>query len=168
MARAVRVQYEGAWYLVMARGNRKEAIFLDDGDREAFLTTLGQACAMTGWKVVGSGLQKIAACTYCSVPEVRERHENAASELLERGLSTVGTTESEIFHWSRSEPRKVVLAALLRRHTIVSNQWIADRLKLGSAANVSQRVRAADLSRIFRQLPETQKKTRRRFFDYDA
>lgn len=36
---------------MMARGNRKEAIFLDDEDREAFLPTLGQACAMTGWEV---------------------------------------------------------------------------------------------------------------------
>lgn len=32
-------------------GSRREAVFLDDADREAFLATLGQACAGTGRKV---------------------------------------------------------------------------------------------------------------------
>ena len=41
MAREVRVEYEGAWYHVMARGNRREKIFVDDKDREIFLKTLG-------------------------------------------------------------------------------------------------------------------------------
>ncbi len=35
----------------MARGNRREAIFAGDEDRELFLQTLGEACAMTGWRV---------------------------------------------------------------------------------------------------------------------
>lgn len=35
----------------MARGNRREAIFLDDEDRFPFLKTLGEACSMTGWRV---------------------------------------------------------------------------------------------------------------------
>ena len=35
----------------MNRGNRGEAIFADDTDREVFLDTLGQACSKTGWVV---------------------------------------------------------------------------------------------------------------------
>ena len=35
----------------MARGNRREAIFRDDADRRFFLQTLGEACAMTGWRI---------------------------------------------------------------------------------------------------------------------
>ena len=35
----------------MDRGDRLEAIFHDDGDRELFLKTLGQACGRTGWRV---------------------------------------------------------------------------------------------------------------------
>jgi len=35
----------------MDRGDRSEAIFRDDGDRELFLRTLGQACERTGWRV---------------------------------------------------------------------------------------------------------------------
>jgi REP element-mobilizing transposase RayT len=51
MARKLRVQYEGAIYHVMNRGDRREAIFRDDEDRERFLTTLGETCEKTGWQV---------------------------------------------------------------------------------------------------------------------
>jgi putative transposase len=45
------VEYEGAVYHVMARGDRREAIFQDDDDRRMFMRTLGEACERTGWKV---------------------------------------------------------------------------------------------------------------------
>src|SRR6059058_1984263 len=48
---ASEIEFEGAFYHVMARGNRREAIFLDDEDRRLFVQTLGEACAMTGWRV---------------------------------------------------------------------------------------------------------------------
>lgn len=51
MARKLRVQYPGALYHVMNRGDHKEAIFQDDEDRQLFLKTLGEACAKTGWLV---------------------------------------------------------------------------------------------------------------------
>jgi hypothetical protein len=38
----VRVEYGGAVYHVMDRGDRLEAIFRDDRDREIFLKTLGK------------------------------------------------------------------------------------------------------------------------------
>ena len=51
MPRPLRIQYEGARYHVLSRGDRREAIFGDDKDRELFLSTLGQACRKTGWQV---------------------------------------------------------------------------------------------------------------------
>src|ERR1700722_778073 len=51
MARKLRVQYPGAIYHVMNRGDRREAIFQDDRDRALFLETLGEACAKTGWQI---------------------------------------------------------------------------------------------------------------------
>ncbi len=51
MARKLRVQFPGALYHVMSRGNRKGKIFFDDEDRERFVTTLGDACAKTNWKI---------------------------------------------------------------------------------------------------------------------
>ncbi len=51
MPRSLRLEFPGAFYHVMARGNRREAIFNDDHDRRFFLATLSEACAMTGWRV---------------------------------------------------------------------------------------------------------------------
>ncbi len=51
MARSIRIQYPGAFYHVMARGNRRERIFLDEEDQSAFLGLLGRACGRSGWRV---------------------------------------------------------------------------------------------------------------------
>jgi REP element-mobilizing transposase RayT len=51
MARGIRIEYPGAYYHVMARGNRRERIFREDTDRRFFYQTLGEACERTGWKV---------------------------------------------------------------------------------------------------------------------
>jgi putative transposase len=51
MPRKMRVQYPGAMYHVMNRGDRREDIFLSDVDRQDFLKTLAEACEKTGWQV---------------------------------------------------------------------------------------------------------------------
>ena len=51
MARKLRVQYPGAIYHVMNRGDRREPVFEDDNDHTLFLDTLGEACRKTGWRV---------------------------------------------------------------------------------------------------------------------
>ena len=51
MPRKLRVEYEGALYHVMSRGDRREDIFLDDVDRHDFLKTLAEACQKTDWRV---------------------------------------------------------------------------------------------------------------------
>jgi REP element-mobilizing transposase RayT len=51
MSRKPRIEFTGAIYHVMSRGNRREPIFLDDRDCGLFLETLGEACAKTGWLV---------------------------------------------------------------------------------------------------------------------
>ena len=51
MARKLRIQYPGAIYHVMNRGDRREAIFADDQDRQRLLETLAEACEKTQWQV---------------------------------------------------------------------------------------------------------------------
>ena len=51
MPRKPRVEFEGAIYHIMSRGDRQEAIFLDERDYEIFLDTLSEACSRTGWIV---------------------------------------------------------------------------------------------------------------------
>ena len=47
MARQLRIQYPGAIYHVMNRGDRREAIFREDADREALLAAPAEACSKT-------------------------------------------------------------------------------------------------------------------------
>jgi len=42
-----RVQYAGAIYHVMSRGDRREDIYPDNADRQQFLKTLADACKKT-------------------------------------------------------------------------------------------------------------------------
>src|ERR1700754_4113801 len=51
MPRPLRVEYPGALYHVMSRGDRREDIFADALDRERFLALVGRACLKTGWQV---------------------------------------------------------------------------------------------------------------------
>jgi REP element-mobilizing transposase RayT len=51
MARALRIEFEGAAYHVMARGNQGKPIFADDQDRELWVKTLAEACEKTGWRI---------------------------------------------------------------------------------------------------------------------
>lgn len=53
MPRKPRVEYEGAVYHVMCRGDHKEPIFDTDRDRNCFLDTLGEVCERAGFVVHG-------------------------------------------------------------------------------------------------------------------
>lgn len=51
MARPLRIEYEGALHHVMARGNDRAPIFLDDDDRQAFLDNLGRVTERFEWRI---------------------------------------------------------------------------------------------------------------------
>jgi putative transposase len=72
MPRKLRVEYPGAMYHVMSRGDRREKIFLDDVDRQDFVKTLAEACQKTGWQVHA----------YCLMPN----HYHAVMETPEPNL----------------------------------------------------------------------------------
>jgi putative transposase len=44
MARAWRIEYEGAFYHLLSRGNERKDIFLTDDDQRLFQDTLGECC----------------------------------------------------------------------------------------------------------------------------
>jgi hypothetical protein len=44
MARAWRIEYEGAYYLLLSRGNEHRDILLCDVDRSLFLYTIEECC----------------------------------------------------------------------------------------------------------------------------
>jgi putative transposase len=51
MARSLRLEFDGALYHVMARGNARQAIFVDDVDRAAFVANLGRVTGRFDWRV---------------------------------------------------------------------------------------------------------------------
>jgi len=51
MPRQKRVEFEGAIYHIMAKGNRGAVIVEDDIDRECFVNTLSELVDRTGWEV---------------------------------------------------------------------------------------------------------------------
>src|SRR3974377_1619510 len=48
MPRQPRIEYHGAIYHIMSRGNRRQDIYLNDVDRQDFLKTLAETCQKTG------------------------------------------------------------------------------------------------------------------------
>jgi REP element-mobilizing transposase RayT len=58
MARPIRIEFEGAVYHVMARGNERRAIFFGDADRKLFLETVGEMVGRFGVRVLA----------YCLMP----------------------------------------------------------------------------------------------------
>ena len=68
MPRQVRIEYPGAIYHVMARGNRRERIVIDDEDRRSFESALEEVVGKMGWTLYAWVLmtkrgQKGHACT---------------------------------------------------------------------------------------------------------
>ncbi len=58
MPRKIRVEYPGAVYHVMSRGDQRHDIFFEDVDRYDFIKTLGEACLKTDWQVHAFCLMK--------------------------------------------------------------------------------------------------------------
>jgi putative transposase len=53
MARPLRPQFPGAFYHVIARGNARAAVFVDDIDRRDFLWRLAEVATRLRWQVLG-------------------------------------------------------------------------------------------------------------------
>jgi putative transposase len=73
---------------------------------------------------------------------VKAHHQGEAERIIliaARDFGLPGTRE-ELIHLKKGDPRKVACAALVKRLTSVSNEWIADRLAMGHPASMSQHV----------------------------
>src|SRR5450759_1510031 len=51
MPRQLRIEYPGAIYHDMNRGDRREPTYLDDADRTRFLQSLCEACRKSDWQI---------------------------------------------------------------------------------------------------------------------
>jgi hypothetical protein len=112
MARQLRFQYPGALYHVMARGNGGDAVFVSGGGSRR-----------------ADGVE-------------RDRGEKEALRILREGGGLLGLSvrKADLAALRKSDSRKVQLAILLRTHTSVSNEWIAQKLAMGHPGSVSRSV----------------------------
>src|SRR5437868_2761059 len=99
MPRKLRVEYTGAMYHVMSRGDRREAIFLDDVDRQDFIKTLAEACQKTGWQVHAYCLMPNHYHLALETPEAKSRRGDglAAKHLHDSSQSSPQTLRPCIF-----------------------------------------------------------------------
>jgi putative transposase len=79
--------------------------------------------------------------TYRSAAVSRAHDQWEAERLVKEGLATAGLEEHALRGLPGSDVRKVALASLLLERTVASQSWLAERLAMRSAANVSQQVR---------------------------
>ena len=54
MARPLRIQYPGAIYHVMARGNGRQLLFHEQADYQRMLDGLAKTVERTGWEVLAA------------------------------------------------------------------------------------------------------------------
>ena len=100
-----------------------------------------QAFAERMLQLAGQGIAKTKNRTYRSAPLFQAHNEKEARRLLEGGLTNTGLSARELDSLPGSDVRKVALASLILERTVARQSWIADKLAMRSAANVSQQVR---------------------------
>ncbi len=88
---------------------------------------------------------------------VREHGERQAQAWLSQGLKAAGIKAAELDAVKGSDARKVLLAELLWRRTVVSQEWLAEKLRMSTAANVSQQLRRLDKKRALGRVPGAMK-----------
>ena len=115
------MEYEGAIYHLMHRGDRRELIFKGDPDRTLFLETFAKTCAKTS--IEGCGEERA------------ETLKKRAERIIAEELKTRKWMEKEL----RTRPKgdgekvaKVAIARRLRAETVMTVSWISQRLHLGS------------------------------------
>ncbi len=102
MARPLRIEYEGALYHITSRGDRQEAIYETDEDRERFLAILGRITDRFNW----------VCYAYC----LMTNHYHLLIETPDSNLSKGINTRTPI---TFSHPPKsgVICASTTRRYT---------------------------------------------------
>ena len=112
-----------------------------------------QAFAEGLLKIVRTASGRLKSRTYRSAPERRSHDEMQAENWVQEGLLAAGLSATDVTRLPGSDPQKVALARLVWENTTVPQAWIAERLEMGSAANVSQQLSRGKHASRPRNLP---------------
>ena len=75
---------------------------------------------------------------------IREYNEEEADRLIDRGLDCLGVTRVDLESMRKGASEKRALAWLLKKRTVVKNEWISRHLHCGHPANIPGYVRNVD------------------------
>lgn len=131
---------------------------LEEGDRSGLVPLPDEADARMshlrrGWywgrqefgeklrRMLGGRMDAPVSRAYQRTPERMAHGLERAEELIAWSLAILALSEEELRGLRGGDPRRVELARLIRQETTVSLGWIATRVGLKSAANVSQQLR---------------------------
>jgi REP element-mobilizing transposase RayT len=122
-------------YHVTNRGERREAIFKGDPDRQRLLETLAECCQKTGRAAPGPCLMP----NHCHL--VGDALEEAVEAKRERAVARVSKpmswSEADLAPHRKRDAKKVRLAHELRARTTMPLSWTAERLKMRSRGYVT-------------------------------
>lgn len=88
MTRPLRIEFEGALYHVMSRGNAKQNIFIEDHDREKFLSFLGSTITKMEWICHG----------YCLMPNHYHLIIETPRANLSKGMAVLNGSYTQSFN----------------------------------------------------------------------
>jgi len=123
MARSVRIEYPGAVYHVMCRGDRKDLIF--DSDRDPR---------------VDAGMSGKQRDSYES-GGMRGYDEREAGRLLMRALDRLDVTLDDVRGRRQADAVKQAVAWWIKSQTVVGDAWLCRELQMGHRVNVSRAVK---------------------------
>jgi hypothetical protein len=131
---------------VREEGGRRAGVIVPEEDRRRSHLRHGwywgsQAFAERMLILAGKSVTTRKNRTYRSGAIARAHDEKEAERLLAQGLAAAGLAVDALGRLPGSDMRKVALANLLLERTVARQSWIAERLAMRSAANVSQQVR---------------------------
>ncbi|HEX3720381.1 MAG TPA: hypothetical protein VH595_20710 [Verrucomicrobiae bacterium] len=121
----MRIEYPGTIYHLLSRGDRREAIFLDDGDRHDFIKTLAlleRLHGRLGPNHFGATRRKAGAAP--------------AEQIIAAELRRLGLAESHVSVRAKTDPDELAIAARLRRETTLTIKEIAKRLRMRSRKSI--------------------------------
>src|SRR5712691_10857992 len=118
MARPLRLEYPGAVYHVMARGQERSAIFREDGDREKFIALLGSVAADEGWQVHG----------YCLMGNHYHLLVETPEGQLSRGMRALNGRYAQWFNW-RHQRRGHLLESRFRSVLVQKESYLLELLR---------------------------------------
>ena len=73
---------------------------------------------------------------------MRRHDERAAGEVLRTACGTLGVTLKEVRGRRQNDPVKQAVAWWVKSRTVVSDQWVCERLEMGNRVNISRAVQA--------------------------